>query len=102
MTPDPWTRQWGRRTASSLPRGLVLALAVTFLTAACGQTPASRPDEARPKATQSAPAERQPGGAAASVLPAIEVLDVASGTSVDLGSLVPADRPTLLWFWAPH
>jgi hypothetical protein len=100
--PDPRRRRWGRGTAACLLRRLVVALAVTLLTAACGQAPAPRPDQARPKATLSAPAERQPGAAAASVLPAVEVLDVPSGTTVDLSSLIPADLPTLLWFWAPH
>ncbi len=38
----------------------------------------------------------------AGVLPDLSVTDVESGSEVSLRSLVPADRPVLLWFWAPH
>ncbi len=38
----------------------------------------------------------------AGVLPDLSVTDVESGSEVSLQSLVPADRPVLLWFWAPH
>ena len=36
-----------------------------------------------------------------SAMPDITVVDVASGAEVALGSLVPSDRPLLVWFWAP-
>jgi thiol-disulfide isomerase/thioredoxin len=36
-----------------------------------------------------------------SVLPSVQVKDVAGG-EVDLASLVPSERPILLWAWAPH
>jgi hypothetical protein len=35
-------------------------------------------------------------------LPALQVRDVRTGASIDLAGLLPADRPLLLWFWAPH
>ncbi len=35
-------------------------------------------------------------------LPALEVVDVATGASHSLASLIATDRPTLLWMWAPH
>jgi hypothetical protein len=35
-------------------------------------------------------------------VPSIEVRDVHTGATVSLASLVPAARPILLWFWAPH
>ena len=41
-------------------------------------------------------------GAQATVLPDLSVTDIATGDQVTLRSLVPADRPVLLWFWAPH
>jgi thiol-disulfide isomerase/thioredoxin len=36
-----------------------------------------------------------------SVLPSVQVKDVAGG-DVDLASLVPSEKPILLWAWAPH
>lgn len=37
-----------------------------------------------------------------SPLPAIEVDDVTGDRRVALDAFVPSDRPTLVWFWAPH
>jgi len=37
-----------------------------------------------------------------SPLPAIEVDDVTDDRRVALDAFVPSDRPTLIWFWAPH
>lgn len=48
-------------------------------------------------APTSTPADRS-----ASILPAVALTDVQAGGTVDLASLVPAERPLLLWFWAPH
>ena len=35
-------------------------------------------------------------------LPVVEVVDLATGDNVLLSSFAPADRPIVLWFWAPH
>ena len=35
-------------------------------------------------------------------VPDLEMVDVATGGSVQLVSLVTGDKPLLLWFWAPH
>lgn len=35
-------------------------------------------------------------------LPAVEVVDVVTGASLELTELASSDRPILLWFWAPH
>ncbi|MFM7537791.1 MAG: hypothetical protein ACKO91_18635 [Acidimicrobiales bacterium] len=48
------------------------------------------------------PAVDGPVGTAPSPLPDVEVLDVATGRPVRLATFVPADKPTLVWFWAPH
>jgi len=37
-----------------------------------------------------------------SPLPAIEVDDVTGDRRVALDAFIPSDRPTLVWFWAPH
>ena len=91
--------------------------AATLLAAACGagdetdDVAVARPAapgasvDARTPAGPDAPAgpnPQSPTGAAATDLPDLEVVDVATGTPVQLRSLVPSDRPTLLWFWAPH
>jgi hypothetical protein len=49
----------------------------------------------------SAPAAAAPDRSA-SILPSVPMHDVGRGTTVDLASLIPAPRPVLLWFWAPH
>lgn len=38
----------------------------------------------------------------ASPLPAVAVLDVATGKRVQLRDFLPAKKPLLVWFWAPH
>ncbi len=35
-------------------------------------------------------------------LPSVEVLDTATGQTVQFSSLLPAAKPVLFWFWAPH
>jgi len=35
-------------------------------------------------------------------LPDVSVTNVGSGESVGLRSLLPGDRPLLVWFWAPY
>lgn len=42
------------------------------------------------------------GAAAVKALPAVPLTDVASGKASSLADLIPADRPTLVWAWAPH
>ena len=37
-----------------------------------------------------------------SPLPAVEVVDVVTNETVALAGLLPADKPTLVWMWAPH
>jgi len=41
-------------------------------------------------------------GVANGALPSIVVNDVAAGTKIDLSTVPPADKPLLVWFWAPH
>ena len=59
------------------------------------EAPAPEAAESAPPAPATAPADRNE-------LPAVNVVDVASGESLLLSSLAPADRPILVWFWAPH
>lgn len=43
-----------------------------------------------------------PAPAVDTAFPAIDVVEVTSGAPVNLSTLAGSDRPTLVWFWAPH
>ena len=114
-----------RRQNSAVSAVLVAAVlaATAAVTVGCGSDPTAgeaaatgviaaptAPGSAAVAATGSTAAT---GGAAASAatgavrsaaatLPAIDLLDLASGRSLALASLVAPDRPTLFWAWAPY
>ncbi len=52
-------------------------------------------------ADANAPAASGAPTASASVVPDVQVLDLATGQKVALPSRVATDKPTLLWMWAP-
>ena len=91
---------------------LAIAICLAFSAAACGDSganPETAPTEA-PAPTQ-APATQGPtpepatetaAPALASDLPSVDLVDVATGATVNLGSFAPSGRPIVLWFWAPH
>jgi len=94
---------------------VLLAASLSVALAACGADPnstASPAETTAPTPTTAAPADttptEQPAApteappAAAPDLPAIDVVELASGRSVSLPSLAGSGRPTVLWFWAPH
>ena len=102
------------RTGLAVPALILVAATM----AACGPDPAigrdagsavvagqgaatAATDAAGAVAAGSAPAVA-PVGSATAVLPAIEVIDLASGRPVSLASLVAPDKPTLFWAWAPY
>ncbi|NNC73910.1 MAG: hypothetical protein HKN93_00215 [Acidimicrobiia bacterium] len=70
-------------------RLLALAIILGFVTAACGD--GTNSDTGAPQVV-----------AGVGALPAVEVLDVATSDTVDVSTLLPADKPLLVWFWAPH
>lgn len=35
-------------------------------------------------------------------LPKVEVRNTGTGANVQFSSLLPAEKPVLFWFWAPH
>lgn len=37
-----------------------------------------------------------------SILPSVEAIDIATGDRIDIATLIPASKPLLMWFWAPH
>jgi hypothetical protein len=67
-------------------RSRSLAVVVAALLAGCGGTSDSG----------------QPAAPRAIEIPDVTVRNVATGAEVALRDVVPADRPTLVWFWAPH
>lgn len=99
-----------------LPRGVTrhaltaLAALAGLVAASCGTT--AEPDAGQPSRpavtfpSLDSPAAGSipppPATTGASILPAVEVVEVATGRTVDLSTLAPASRPVLLWFWAPH
>ena len=79
------------------------------------EAPATEPDPtaepaaeseagAPPPETSEPAADAEPAAepAGENQLPAVEVVDLATGENVLLSSFAPADRPIVLWFWAPH
>jgi hypothetical protein len=62
--------------------------------AGSGAAPAEQPRAAGPPAPGTVPQT--------SAIPDVSVLEVASGDEFSLGSIVPSERPVLVWFWAPH
>ncbi|MEX2586700.1 MAG: hypothetical protein WD602_01730 [Actinomycetota bacterium] len=85
------------RSSRARFRALALGAAVTLVAAACAQ--ATQSGGSGPASGVDPVSQAEPGG---NVLPEVAVLDVDTGDTVNLGSLVPAPRPILLWFWAPH
>lgn len=84
------------------PNRTAALIAATALTlAACGGTTNSgSPAEAAGSAAAGTAAAGPSN--AASPLPDVEVLDVTSGERVQLAGYLPAEKPTLVWLWAPH
>ena len=52
--------------------------------------------------TATSTAAAPPAPSVAVEVPDAVLTDVASGEEVSLRSMVPAERPVLFWFWAPH
>lgn len=102
---------------SSRTAGRLVALAVVSLAlAACGGTPQAsvdpgeRPDLPVGGTTPGSTPGSAPGTASGTpatsapepVLPVVTVWDVGAKQWVQLADFLPADKPLLVWFWAPH
>lgn len=55
-----------------------------------------------PDGSATVPTAPAPSRARSAVLPSVSVDDIGAETKVDLASLSPSSRPTLVWLWAPH
>ncbi|MGD9526225.1 MAG: TlpA family protein disulfide reductase [Dehalococcoidia bacterium] len=91
------------------PRTLAVPLLACLVLTACGsQVTATGLSAGSQSATTPTSSEAVQGPRAApalspdNVVPAVPVIDVRTGENVDLGSVVPSDKPVLLWAWAPH
>jgi PBP1b-binding outer membrane lipoprotein LpoB len=65
-------------------------LATAILLAGCGSSSGTDSDAAGPAAREVVD------------IPDVPVQDVETGAEISLTSIVPAEQPVLLWFWAPH
>lgn len=83
------TRPPLRRVAA----GLVVAGAL-FVTG-CG-------DDSSGSGGQAAAVDEGGSPLAAEAVSTLPLINVADGAEVALGDVAASDRPTLLWFWAPH
>ena len=86
------------------PKVTSLAVASLLLLAACGSGPgdAGTSSSAATGSSGGAGQVEGPGAVPETVLPAVDVLDVATGDTVPLRSIQTVDRPLLVWAWAPH
>jgi len=92
-----------RLTRSSRARVAAAAFGATLLLAACGGGESSS-ELAGSKLTAPPDAvELDPAAdIAANQLPDVVVEDVGAGNKVNLRNVAPADKPILLWLYAPH
>lgn len=85
----------GAATVTPLPprRLIAVMLALGLLLAACGGGGSS-----------DLPESVVSDGTEQSVIPNVDVIEISTGSTVNLSSLTDAaqGRPILLWFWAPH
>ena len=89
-----------------------IAFCLALVAASCGDSgdsPESAPEQApapidapETQAPAPEPATETAAPAPSSDLPSVEMVDVATGTTVNLASFAPAEQPLVLWFWAPH
>jgi len=82
-----------RRRSSRLA---ALAVAVIALATACGGAPEASVD---PGVRPDLPVAN---AVSADFLPVVTVWDVGEKEWIQLADFLPADKPVLVWFWAPH
>ena len=80
-------------------RLLICAAIVALAAAACGSDDAAT--TAEPASTGTGAAADAAASAAGDV-PALDMIDVYTGETVNLQSVASGETPLLLWFWAPH
>jgi hypothetical protein len=90
-------RPGGRpRSRASARRLLPAAATALLLLSACGGPPEASVDPGARPDLPLADTTAQP------LLPPVTVWDVGEKEWVQLANFLPADKPVLVWFWAPH
>ena len=90
-----------RRRMMAGATGIVAAGALFLTGCSAGETSVSAvaPADANREAVATG---KVPELSQSAFVPSVQVKDVRSGDEVDLQSVVPHDKPVLLWAWAPH
>lgn len=86
---------------------MIVITASTAVACAVGAPPSGHTQypsrsEPPPPAQVPQPSSPAPAPVDRNDLPEVTVIDVASGESLVMASLAPADRPILVWTYAPH
>ena len=69
---------------------------------AAGETGAAATDEAVAEGSVDGSAAPAPAVAGPGDVPDLQMINVHTGTTLDLQSVVDGQTPLLFWFWAPH
>ncbi|MEK7426568.1 MAG: hypothetical protein AAB131_22330 [Actinomycetota bacterium] len=80
----------------SIARLTAAVIATAVLATACGGPPSASVD---PGERPSLPVTN---AASLEVLPEVTVWDLGAKEWVQFANFLPADKPLLVWFWAPH
>lgn len=89
------------------------AVAAGATAATAGPTPSSSETPSETPSKAASPSETAVPSASSSetpepalspdnIVPSVDVVDVRTGATVDVQSVVPSETPVLLWAWAPH
>jgi thiol-disulfide isomerase/thioredoxin len=78
-----------------------IALAVALVAAGCGSTDDDKAGSVDVE-TGARPTLERASASATSPLPDVALWDVTGQDWVQFANLVPAEKPIMLWFWAPH
>jgi hypothetical protein len=74
----------------------LLAVTASLVFSACGN------DSVKVQSADTGGSAASATPAAKNPLPSVIVRDVGAKADINLQSLLPADKPLVIWFWAPH
>lgn len=80
----------------SIARLTAVVMATAVFATACGGPPAASVDPGE------RPALAVTNAASLQLLPEVTVWDIGAKDWVQFANFLPADKPLLVWFWAPH